>query len=132
MLRLCPALEMCDVTFACVRRGYADDVPGERYLLIPDATRWDRIRLLWMISRVIYVILKLRPDVILSTGAAPGYTAIRFGKLIGARTIWLDSIANVEHISLSGKKIGKYADLWLTQWEHLSGPNGPQFRGAVL
>ena len=132
MLRLRPAFEMHDVTYACVRSGYADDVPGQRFSLIPDANRWDRIRLLRMIARVTYVVLKLHPDVILSTGAAPGYVAIRLGKLIGARTIWLDSIANARKLSLSGRKIGKYADLWLTQWEHLSELDGPQFKGTVL
>ena len=29
LLRLRPAFEGCDVTYACVRPAYADDVPGE-------------------------------------------------------------------------------------------------------
>jgi hypothetical protein len=71
--------------------------------------------------------------VIISTGAAPGYVAIRLGKLIGAKTVWLDSIANVEQVSLSGQKIGPHADLWLTQWEHLAtDETQPEYRGAVI
>jgi len=132
MLRLRPAFSGCDVTYACVRPAYADDVPGERFVAFSDATRWDRWRLLKMLVQVAWLVLRLRPDVIISTGAAPGYAAIRFGKLIGARTIWLDSIANVEHLSLSGGKIGRHADLWLTQWSHLAKPEGPHFKGAVL
>jgi hypothetical protein len=58
--------------------------------------------------------------------------AIRLGRLIGARTVWIDSIANVETLSLSGAKIGRYVDLWLTQWPHLAKPEGPEFKGAVI
>jgi len=37
--------------------------------------------------------------VIVSTGAAPGYFAIVLGRLFGARTIWIDSMANIENLS---------------------------------
>lgn len=69
---------------------------------------------------------------VLSTGAAPGYIAVRLGKLIGAKTIWIDSIANVEHLSMAGELAGQHADLWLTQWPHLAKADGPHFHGAVL
>lgn len=75
---------------------------------------------------------RLRPDVVVSTGAAPGFFAIRLGKLFRIRTIWIDRIANVEVLSLSGQKAGRYADLWLTQWEHLARSEGPQYFGNVL
>jgi UDP-N-acetylglucosamine:LPS N-acetylglucosamine transferase len=132
MLRLRPAFEGCAVTYACVRPGYAEDVPGERFVLYSDATRWDRWRLLKMLLQVSWLVLRLRPDVIISTGAAPGYAAIQLGRLIGSRTVWIDSIANVETLSLSGAKIGRHADLWLTQWPHLSKPEGPVFKGSVI
>ena len=64
--------------------------------------------------------------------AAPGYFAIRFGKWLGCRTIWIDSIANVEQLSMAGQLVKPYADLWLTQWSHLAGAEGPHFMGAVL
>ena len=46
--------------------------------------------------------MRLRPDVVITTGAAPGYFAVRIGKLLGARVVWVDSIANAEELSLSG------------------------------
>ncbi len=132
LLRLRPALSCSDVTFASVRPSYAEDVPGAHYVTVPDATRWERLRLLWMIVCVALLVVRLRPRVIISTGAAPGYVAIRIGKLVGAKTAWIDSIANVEEVSLSGRKIGPHADLWLTQWEHLEAPGGPRWEGSVL
>ncbi len=132
LLRLRPAFAGADVTFASVRPSYAEDVPGESYVTVPDATRWERLRLFMMIVRVTLLVIRLRPQVILSTGAAPGYVAIRVGRLVGARTAWVDSIANVEEVSLSGQRIGPHVDLWLTQWEHLERPEGPRFEGGVL
>jgi hypothetical protein len=78
------------------------------------------------------IIARERPDVIVSTGAAPGYLAIRIGRVLGVATVWLDSIANVEKVSLSGSRAGRSVELWLTQWPHLHQPQGPWFAGAVV
>jgi UDP-N-acetylglucosamine:LPS N-acetylglucosamine transferase len=132
LLRLRPAFEGYEVTYVTVDRAYAADVPGARFRAIVDATRWNKLRLLRMALQITWILLRERPDVVISTGAAPGYFALRLGKWLGARTIWLDSIANVERLSLSGQRIGPHVDLWLTQWPHLARPDGPQFAGSVL
>ncbi len=132
LLRLRPAFEGCDTSYVCVRPGYGVDVPGCRYFAVNDATRWNKFALVLLAVRLLIVVLRVRPDVVVSTGAAPGYFALRFGKLLGARTVWLDSIANVERLSMTGTLVRRYADRWLTQWSHLAAPGGPDFEGAVL
>lgn len=130
--RLRPAFEGHEVTWVSVNRAYRSDVESGRFRVVPDATRWDRLRLARMILAVAWILLRVRPHVIVSTGAAPGYVALRLGRLLGARTVWLDSIANVERLSMSGEKIGPHATLWLTQWRALAREGGPQWRGSVL
>ncbi len=132
LLRLRPAFEGHDVIFVTVSRSYHSDVAGAAFHVINDATRWNKFGLLLMALRLLVIVFRIRPDVVISTGAAPGYFAIRFGRWLGARTVWLDSIANVERLSLGGERVGPYADLWLTQWPHLARPGGPKFFGAVL
>ena len=133
LLRLRPAFAGCDVVFATVKEGYRSDVgPGVKFRLIPDANRWNKLGLLRVLFGIFKLLWQERPDVVISTGAAPGYFAIRLGNLFGARTIWVDSIANGEELSLSGQKAGPHAKLWLTQWPHLAKPNGPHYRGSVL
>ena len=132
LLRLRPVFDMVQVTYVTVDRAYAADVPGARFYAIVDATRWNKLKLLWMALEIAWLLLRERPDVVVSTGAAPGYFALRLGKWLGARTIWLDSFANVERLSLSGQRIGPHADLWLTQWPHLAQPEGPYFLGGTL
>lgn len=132
LLRVRPAFANCDVTFVTVHELYRPQVADHRFYAVNDATRWNKLGLVRMALKLAWIILRERPEVVISTGAAPGYIALRIGRLLGARTIWLDSMANVEQLSLSGQKIGHYADLWLTQWEHLEKPDGPHYAGSVL
>ena len=83
--------------------------------------------------QIAWILLKEKPRIILSTGAAPGYFALVLGKrLLRTKNVWVDSIANIESLSLSGQKVGLFADLWLTQWPHLAKEKGPQYKGAVI
>jgi len=132
LIRIAQAFEGYDVAFATVARTYRNGAGSARFYTFRDVTRWDKWRWVQTISKLIWILLCERPDVVVSTGALPGYFSLRLARWFGARTIWLDSIANVEELSMSGQKIGKYADLWLTQWPHLAKPNGPFYRGTVL
>jgi UDP-N-acetylglucosamine:LPS N-acetylglucosamine transferase len=132
LLRLKAAWQGHDVAYVTVQADYRAEVPGSRFHVVTDATRWSRWKLLRMIVEVGVVVLRERPEVIVTTGAAPGLVALRLGKWLGARTVWIDSIANVEALSLSGTRALQFADLCLTQWPHLAKPGGPQYVGAVL
>ena len=76
--------------------------------------------------------LWLRPNIVISTGAAHGYLAIRFAKIVGAKTMFIDSIANAEQLSLSGELAVSHADVMLTQWPELSDGSAIQYYGSVL
>jgi UDP-N-acetylglucosamine:LPS N-acetylglucosamine transferase len=129
--RLAPAFHDQDVAYLTTEAGYRSDVGEARFYTVPDASRWSKIDVLRCALAVVRVLLRERPSVVISTGAAPGYLAIRFGAWLGARTIWIDSVANVEELSLSGRWASARADLCLTQWPHLQG--GPvRYLGAVL
>ena len=132
LLRVVPAIAEQDVAFVTVDVSYRTQVAGHRFYTVPDATRWNKLRMVRMSLKLMWILLREWPDVVISTGAAPGFFALRAGHLFGARTVWIDSIANVERMSLSGQKIGPYATLWLTQWPHLARQEGPHYAGAVL
>ena len=79
------------------------------------------------------VIKKERPSVVISTGAAPGLMCCFWGKLFGARVIWLDSIANTEKLSMSGRLVRPWADLILSQWEDVAVKySNVEYAGAVI
>lgn len=132
LLRLRPAFEGCDVVFATAKEGYRADVGDARFRVIVDANRSNKIGLLKSLWSVFSLLRQERPDVVISTGAAPGFFALKLGKLMGFRTVWVDSIANAEELSMSGAKAGGCADLWLTQWPHLAREGGPTCMGNIL
>ena len=132
LLRLRPAFQGCDVAYITTLPGYRHDVEPARFHLVNDASRWDKLAVLRQAIRVAMIVLKERPDVVITTGAAPGYFAVRVANLLRKKTIWLDSIANVDEVSLSGRAAGPRADVFLTQWPHLAKESGPRYEGAVL
>lgn len=132
LLRLRPAFRGHFVVYVTVSEAYRAHVGDAPLRVIDDATRWDRLGLVETSLQVLRILLEERPDVVVSTGALPGFFGVLLAKRLGARTIWLDSLANVEELSMSGQKIGPHADLWLTQWPELARPGGPRYVGTVL
>jgi exopolysaccharide biosynthesis glucuronosyltransferase PssD len=130
--RLAPAFAGRDVTWITTDASLHGELTGEHLHVVPDASAWDKKRALYLALRVALLMLWLRPRSVVTTGAAPGYFAIRFSRLLGARTVWIDSLANADELSRSGRMIGPKADLWLTQWPHLAEPAGPAFEGSLL
>lgn len=131
LLRLRPAFKGSEIRFVTTHKGFSQDVDEKIYTVI-DANMNHKIKALIMFIQMLWIVLFYRPDVIITTGAAPGFSAIFWGRLLGAKTIWLDSIANAEELSRSGKQAKKFADIWLTQWKHIETPSGPTFRGKIL
>ncbi len=129
--RLTPAFEGTALTFMSTNADYAKELKHP-LITVKDANMWDKPALLIMFMQVFWQVLKLRPDVVITTGAAPGFAAILFGRLLGARTLWIDSIANSEELSSSGRQARKIAHQTVTQWQHLSEGDGPEYWGAVL
>jgi UDP-N-acetylglucosamine:LPS N-acetylglucosamine transferase len=82
--------------------------------------------------QIALLLFRFRPHVVVTTGALPGLIAIALAKRLGARTIWIDSIANAEEMSLAGQHARKHADLWLTQWPQVAADSGATFHGALL
>ena len=130
--RVVPAFEGSEVVYVTVIDSYRTQVPENKFYSVHDATRWNKLGLIVLALSLAWIIVKEKPSVVISTGAAPGYFAILLGRFFGARTIWIDSMANIEDLSMSGSRVGRYADLWLTQWPHLARSEGPHYGGGVL
>ena len=79
-----------------------------------------------------WLVLRRRPHVVISTGALPGVIALAFGRMTGAETVWIDSVANAEEMSMLGRLARRFATHWLSQWEHVAEAEGAEFIGSVL
>lgn len=120
LLRLKPAFENTELCFMTTKESFSSMVPEHRFFVIPDFNRNDKMKIISSFFTIFSIIRKEKPDLIITTGAAPGLMALVAGKLCGAKTIWVDSIANVEELSLSGKIASKIVDKVYTQWPDLA------------
>lgn len=130
--RVMPAFEHHDVTFVTIDPTYRADVPDAKVLIVRDSTQWDKLGMIRLALQMLWILIRVRPQVVISTGAAPGCMAIILGRVLGCRTVWLDSIANVDEISMSGRLVRRFSQLWLTQWSHLATADGPRYAGRVF
>lgn len=122
LLRLMPLFNVStnEVTFVSTWANVDNMVEGHKYYAVPDANRHNKFNLLKCGWAIFSIIFSSRPQIIITTGAAPGLFGVLAGRLLGIKTVWIDSIANVEKLSLSGYIAIKLADRVYTQWEHLS------------
>lgn len=133
LMRLRPAFEEGEVVYVSTNPDLAHAFSVDNFRILPDANMDKKVSLLKLLIKAFFLVLKERPSHVISTGAAPGFAALMCGKLIGARTIWVDSIANADELSSAGKKARFVADHWLTQWEHLTSEyDGLEYKGRVI
>ncbi len=135
LLRLRPAFDDMDVFYVSLDPSSATDVPDRTYYTIREASRKQKLGFFIAGAQLLWIMLKERPRVVITTGSAPALISLILAKyVLRAKTIWIDSIANAECLSKSGQKAGQFADIWLTQWPELAGdgPNKPDYWGAVL
>lgn len=120
------------IIYANTFAGLAENSGIEKCYLIPECSRDTPLSVIRCARAIFSLIRRERPDIVISTGAAPGLLAIVIGHMCGAKTMWVDSIANSIELSMSGRLAGKFADVWLTQWKHLANERGPQYWGSIL
>ncbi|RYZ22936.1 MAG: oligosaccharide biosynthesis protein Alg14 [Chitinophagaceae bacterium] len=123
LLRLRPAFDGHELIFMSTHESFASSFNGYRYVTVPDFSRWNAFRIPFIILKMRRAIARIRPDVVVTTGAAPGVMALFLGWLLGARTIWVEASCHTEKISVSGKLCALFADRVYTQWPHLARPN---------
>lgn len=105
---------------------------GKVYV-VGECNREHPLRVISVFMKCLNVILRERPDVVISTGAAVGCITCFLGKLTGAKVVWVDSITNVERVSLSGRMVRHIADLFLVQWPGLAKKYAKaEYSGAVV
>lgn len=104
-----------------------------RTYMIGECNRKTPVAVLKVISRVFRIAVKEKPDVIITTGSMPLAMLCLAGRLFGAKIVWIDSIANTERFSVSGRLMVHFADLFLTQWPELSKRNPKaKYAGALI
>lgn len=69
--------------------------------------------------RAIKILKKERPDLIISSGAAPAIPFFWIGKLMGAKTIYIEVFDRIDKPTISGKICYPEVDKFIVEWEEM-------------
>ena len=74
---------------------------------------------LMMIFKSIYILLKIRPKAIVTTGTHTAVPICYIGKIFGVKVVYIETFANITTKTLAGKIIYPIADKFIVQWESM-------------
>ncbi len=131
LMLLRPALPDDHVVYATTNGELAARDGLNQIQVLPDSNRDEPLQAISSMIASAKLVWRVRPDLVVTTGALPGLFCLIFARLLGARTIWIDSIANSDKASLSGACARPFATQWYTQWEHLQSSTR-RYEGALL
>lgn len=76
-------------------------------------------RTVWTGIQALWVLLRVRPAAILSSGPAIAVPVSMVGRLLGTRIIFVETGSRVKTLSLTGRIMYRWADLFFVQWPQL-------------
>lgn len=76
-------------------------------------------KLLFNCFKSLFLYFKIRPKVIITTGAHTAGPMCCIGKIFGSKIIYIETFANINTKTMTGKLIYKFADLFIVQWEEM-------------
>lgn len=82
--------------------------------------------------RALVILRKVQPDLVVSTGASLAVPFILASKLLGIKTLFIESISRSSGLSLTGRLIYNLADEFYVQWpECVKRYPKAQYKGIV-
>ena len=96
----------------------AETLAGEEYYTVMDPRR-NPLRFIVNFLQTFLLLLKKRPDVIISTGAGVTFSFCLLGKLMGAKIIYVECGCRVTEPSLAARMIYPLSDLFIVRWKPL-------------
>jgi beta-1,4-N-acetylglucosaminyltransferase len=100
--------------------------PGDIYYAIMPMRKWHHQRNYLPIGRILLsilqqliIVLRVRPNVVFSTGPGIAIPSAVWGRLFGAKIIHIETAARMIRLSTSGRIMYKLAHLFFVQWESM-------------
>ena len=118
-------------TMAIAASGF--DAGNRPVHVIGECDRRKPLQAVSVLGRTLWLAFKERPDVVVTTGSMPLALFCIWSKLLGAKVVWIDSVAQCDEMSASGKLMRRVANLCLVQWADLAARVGDvEYAGEVL
>lgn len=96
---------------------------GDKCFFLPYGTRSKLFtyifKYFYLCLKTVYLYIKIRPKYIVTTGTHTAVPMCYLGKLFGSKIIFIETFANSESKTLSGKMVYPIANLFIVQWESM-------------
>ncbi|MBD9503588.1 hypothetical protein M2D07_000710 [Pseudomonas sp. BGr12] len=103
------------------------------FYLIPDFSGFSPFAFLRTLAHGVRILKSNTPTTaVISTGALPGLAVCLAARILGVKSIWIDSIANVTKLSLSGRLAKHICSKTYSQWPHLCDGKLVFYSGRIL
>ncbi|MEM5814743.1 MAG: PssD/Cps14F family polysaccharide biosynthesis glycosyltransferase [Candidatus Aenigmatarchaeota archaeon] len=124
LTKLLPIISRYDYFFITFKSEHiASTLEGRRYLVTnPDLRnpKLGPVAVLRSVMETIPILLKERPDVVITSGATVGATVACLAKLLlRSKIIFIETMSRITSRSLTGRLLYPIADLFFVQWKPL-------------
>jgi predicted nucleotidyltransferase len=92
----------------------------------------DLLKYLRNFFQSLVMVLRVRPQAVLSSGGGMTIAPCLIAKLVGAKVIYVESGARVHTLSRTGRFLYRFADLFIVQWQSLAEKYPKAIYGGVL
>ena len=126
LMSLSPLFEKYDYTIITEKDKTSENLKekfGKKLYFLPYGTRSKLFtyifKYLYLCIKTVYLYFKIRPKVIVTTGTHTAGPMCILGKIFGSKIIYIETFANIDKKTATGKIIYKIADLFIVQWEEM-------------
>ncbi|MDD5148632.1 MAG: hypothetical protein PHH08_04180 [Candidatus ainarchaeum sp.] len=98
-------------------RGNAIGLSKKERVIFAECPRRNPVKLAKNFFQSLGIILREKPDAIISTGADTAVPLCILGRMFGKKIIFIESFCRVREPSVSGKIMYRVADVFFVQWE---------------
>ena len=126
LMRLKPLFDKYDSYFATEKLKATDDLKGKfgkKFFYLVYGTKDHMLtypfKLLINCFISLYQFIKIRPDVVITTGAQSAGPMCCIGKIFRKKIVFIETMANINKKTITGKLVYKFADLFIVQWKSM-------------
>ncbi|GHU42676.1 UDP-N-acetylglucosamine--LPS N-acetylglucosamine transferase [Clostridia bacterium] len=122
LMTLKPLMEKYPCFILTEKTSYIDKASGRNTFFVLQINRREvlfPVKFTGVALKSLYLFIKERPDVVISTGVLATIPICLIAKLFRKKLIYIESIAKVTDATLSGKLLYRYADQFYVQWESM-------------
>lgn len=117
-----PLMEKYDSFLVTEKTNYRFEIDNENMYFLNQINRNEKfvlLKLLGISCTSLYIFLKEKPDLIITTGVLAVIPLCLIAKLFGKKLIYIESFAKISSPNKSGELLYKYADQFYVQWPQM-------------